>query len=105
MIIIKNEIFEIYKIVYHWYPNLWLVFYLLCEEILLVQVPIFICVRILDELNYIVITDHNVQILVENLLDFLDPNQPFLLPIEKGEKIHGFFFFPSSVKPLFVNKA
>ena len=90
---------------YHWYPNLWLIFVLLCEEILLIEVSILVCICVFYELHDIVITDHDIQVLVENLLYLLYSDQSLLFSVKKSKNVHSFFFFTPSIEPFLVNES
>ena len=71
---------------------------------MLIEVAVFVGVRILDKFHDIVVADHDIQILVENLLNFHNSDQSFLLPVKEGKNIHGLFLFPSPVKPLLMDE-
>lgn len=69
----------------------------------MVQIAITVKVSLFDELKDIVVTDHNVQILVEHLLDLSEAYQPLLFAVEKTEHIEGFILAASSIEPFLLH--
>ena len=74
------------------------------KEILLIEIPVFVWIRILDKLQYVIIAYNYVKVLVEHLLYLCYSHQPLFLSIKESKHIHGFFFSSLAVKPFFVNK-
>lgn len=73
------------------------------EKLVLVQVSVLVAISLFDELQNIVVTDVNVQVLIENTLDIVKPNKTPLFPVEKGKQVEGFFLPTATEKPFFGN--
>lgn len=73
------------------------------EELLLVEITIFIDVCLLDEFQNVIITHDDIQILVEHLFDFGQTHQSLLFSIEQAEHVHGFVLPAPSIEPLLLD--
>ena len=70
---------------------------------MLVKVAILVTVSLFNELHDIIVTYHNVQILIEDLFYLVEAHHSPLFLIKQGKHVHSFIFFPSSIKPFFMN--
>lgn len=71
------------------------------EEFLLAEIAVFVCISLVDEFHDIGIADNDVQVLVEDALDFVEANQSLLFPIEQLEHLFSLGLSPLPSKPLF----
>ena len=71
------------------------------EKLILVQKAILIEVGLLDELQNVVVADIDIQVLVEDGLDFVEAHQPPFLPVEQSKHVQSLFFPSSAEEPLF----
>lgn len=76
---------------------------LLREELLLVEVTVFIEVSLLYEFQNVIIADNDIQVLIENLFYLGESNKALLLSIEKAKHVEGFIFPAPAIEPLFLN--
>jgi len=74
------------------------------EKFLLVEKAIFVQIRLFNELENVVVTDVDIQVLVEHTLDLIDANQPSFFPIKQRKHIQSFLLSPSPEKPFFSDQ-
>jgi hypothetical protein len=70
------------------------------KELLLVEESVLIEVCLLDELEDVVIADIDVEVLVEDGLDFVDAHHSLLLPVEQREHVQRLLLPPPTEEPL-----
>jgi hypothetical protein len=71
----------------------------LTKELILIQIPIFITIRLLNKLQNIIITNVNIQILIKHPLNIIQSNQSSLLPIKQSKQIKRLLFTTLTIKP------
>ena len=74
------------------------------KELLLVKEAVLIDIRLLNELEDIVVADIDVQVLVEDCLDFIQTHQSSFLSVEQCKHVQSLLLASSSEEPLLSDK-
>ena len=71
----------------------------LSEELILVKVPIFVAISLLNKLQNIIVADVDIKILVEYVLYIVESHETSLFSVEQSEQIKGLLFSALSEEP------
>ena len=85
---------------------LFLVFSLVTQlgkEFILIQVPIFVSICLLNKFQNIIVTNVDVQILIKNSFDVIQSHQSSLLSVKQCEQVKCFLLTTFAEKPFFCD--